>query len=204
MLIHVKYICRLSLILLAGCGLHTSSWACGVSYYGEEYRVALLNPYVIGQEYAAFFYSSNYLYHYKAYHKGIDRRRNCEEWAAYFNGKVDPAEVEAIVYTTNYDALLNAMEGGASPLSVNRFLKILQLPEQEPVLDYLLLAKKYERISSGRAAARSFEGIEKPGISGIVQRKRPIPEAKICLPIPGHEPVRLRLARISGNVQYLF
>ena len=152
MLIHVKYICRLSLILLAACGLHTSSWACGVSYYGEEYRVALLNPYVIGPEYAAFFYSSNYLYHYKAYHKGIDRRRNCEEWAAYFNGKVDPAEVEAIVYTTNYDALLNAMEGGASPLSVNRFLKILQLPEQEPVLDYLLLAKKYERISSGRAA----------------------------------------------------
>ncbi len=52
--------------------------ACGVYYYGEEYRVALLNPYLIGEEWSAFFYSAELVNQDMQFKSGNDRSQKGE------------------------------------------------------------------------------------------------------------------------------
>jgi len=123
--------------------------ACGVYYYGEEYRVALLNPYLIGEEWSAFFYSAELVNQDMQFKSGNDRSQNCREWAAYMGNGATATEVRAVVYQSNRDALLNAVAEGADNqrFAGNSFFKTLLQNEKQPALDYLLLAKEYEHYS---------------------------------------------------------
>jgi len=123
--------------------------ACGISYYGEEYRVALLNPFLIGEEWSAFFYSADLINHTKPFNTGNDRRQNCREWADYMGNSSTAAEVQAVVYQANRDDLLNSIAEGAENqrFAGNSFFKTLIQNEKKPALDYLLLAKEYEYYS---------------------------------------------------------
>ncbi len=124
--------------------------ACGVSYYGEDYRVAFLNPYVVGEDFAAFFYSSDRLNREGFYDKfGSDRRRNCEEWAQYIGGGASASDARAVVYQSSYDDFLNALAEGpdSQRFPGNVFFKNLLNPKHKAVLDYLTLAKKYEHVT---------------------------------------------------------
>ena len=121
--------------------------ACGIYYYyGEEYRVALLNPYLIGEEWSAFFYSADRINHTMPFKTGNDRRQNCREWANYIGNDVTVSEVQAVIYQANYDDLLNAVAEGADNqrFAGNAFFKTLLQKEKKPALDYLLLAKENE------------------------------------------------------------
>ncbi len=140
---------RLLVSLLALLSALPAARACGVYYYGEEYRVALLNPYLIGEEWSAFFYSAQYINHTRPFKTGSDRQQNCREWADYMGNGVTSAEVQAVVYQANFDDLLNAITEGADNqrFAGNAFFKALLQKEKKPVLDYLLLAKEYEHYS---------------------------------------------------------
>lgn len=128
--------------------------ACGIYYHGEEYRVSLLSPWLAGEEYAPFFYSAYLLYEAPISGSGHDRRRNCNEWAAYMGGTVDPAHVQAVLYGSSLQDLNNALSGDAqSPLAANAFWKALRQPARKAVLDYVLLAKQYEMYASGSLKA---------------------------------------------------
>lgn len=120
--------------------------ACGIYYYGEEYRIALLNPYLIGEEWSAFFYSADRINHTNPFKTGNDRRQNCREWANYIGNDVTVSEVQAVVYQASYDDLLNAVAEGADNqrFAGNAFFKTLLRKEKKPALDYLLLAKENE------------------------------------------------------------
>jgi hypothetical protein len=124
--------------------------ACGISYLGEDYRVALLNPYVIGSEYASFFYSADYLNGYQNNRSGSDRNRNCEEWAVHLGNGVTASDVAAFLYPTSLDDVLNAIAEGADNqrFGENLFLKTILKPEKKALLDYLVFAKKYEHFSN--------------------------------------------------------
>lgn len=124
--------------------------ACGISYLGEDYRVALLNPYVIGGEHASFFYSADYLNGYKNNRNGSDRDRNCKEWAAYLGNGMTATDVKAFLYPTSLDDVLNAIAEATENqrFGENLFLKTVLKPEKKAVLDYLVFAKKYEYFSS--------------------------------------------------------
>lgn len=123
--------------------------ACGVSYYGEDYRVALLNPYVIGDEWSAYFYSAERFNHTRHEQNGSDRQRNCADWANHLGQGVTANEVKALVYDASYDELLNAIAEGADNqrFGANTFFHFLLKKENKAVLDYLLLAKEYEYFS---------------------------------------------------------
>lgn len=124
--------------------------ACGISYMGEDYRVAFLNPYVIGEEYSAFFYSADYLNSFENDKKGVDRQRNCADWAAFAGNGVSASEVQAVVYGASYDQFLNALEEGAGSQQFggNAFFAFLIQPENKATLEYLRLAKEYEHYSA--------------------------------------------------------
>ncbi len=124
--------------------------ACGIYYYGEEYRIALLNPAIVGEEWSPFYYSANWLNSYQNDQAGNDRKRNCADWAAYIGNGVSVSDVNAVVYGVNYDELLNAIAEGADnqPFAGNFFFQSLLKKDKKPVLDYLLLAKEYEHFSA--------------------------------------------------------
>lgn len=75
--------------------------ACGYYLFGEDYRIALLNPYVIGEDYSAFFYSSDILNHTQNAQVGHDRRRNSELWAEELGPGVTWEDVMMLLYGVN-------------------------------------------------------------------------------------------------------
>lgn len=130
--------------------------ACSSGFYdfGEDYRVAFLNPYLAGDGYSAFFYSSEYLNHYGNDTNGSDRRRNCEEWAARVGNGTTHTDVAEFLYGTSLDNVLNAIAEGTESkrFGGNLFLQTLLKTENKAVLDYLVFAKKYEHLSSEELA----------------------------------------------------
>ena len=130
--------------------------ACGFSMYhfGEDYRTAFLNPYLLGDDYSAFFYSSERLNHYQNDHNGNDRNRNCEEWATRLGGDISTMEIKEFLYRTTLDDVLNAVAEGPENerFGANQFFQSLLQPSNKAVLDYLVFAKKYEHYSNGQAA----------------------------------------------------
>lgn len=125
--------------------------ACGVSYLGEDYRVALLNSYVIGGEWSPFFYTSEWMNSTENDKKGIDRQRNCSDWAKYMGDDVTFTDVQQVVYGASHDDLLNAVAEGADnqQFGANAFFQKLLTSGKKEVLEYLLLAKEYEESSNG-------------------------------------------------------
>ena len=90
---------RLSFIgcLLFLC-LPAATKACGYYLLGEEYRIALLNPYIAGEDYSAFFYSSEVLNHYQNAQVGHDRQRNADLWAKELGPGVNGEDVLMYLY----------------------------------------------------------------------------------------------------------
>lgn len=128
----------LSLLLIA-----SSTKACGYNLASEDYRVALFNPYIIGNDYQPFFFSSAYLHNYQNAQAGIDRRRNCQDWANELGGKVQWADMLNILYNSSLDDWLIAKENpNDNPWQHEPAWRALrQRPE---LVEYIIWAKKYE------------------------------------------------------------
>ncbi|MCB0606497.1 MAG: hypothetical protein KDD12_02210 [Lewinella sp.] len=132
-----------SLSLLA---LALKALPCGIFFFGEDYRISFLNPYVIGEDYSPFFYSADLLHSYQGPAYGADRSRNCREWANAVGSRIDEQEVREVLYQGSLDDLLNAVEEGAATRKFqgNAFFQTLLKPENKDILDYLVFAKRYE------------------------------------------------------------
>lgn len=117
--------------------------ACGYSLLGEQYRVALLNPYIAGSEYSAFFYSSEQLNHWENAQDGRDRRSNVEDWARELGGGVTGADVMRILYGTRLPDWQAAAAGrpGEAFQDNPAWAAIQRRPD---LLNYALWAKGYE------------------------------------------------------------
>ncbi len=132
----------LGLLLFAGFFARPLA-ACGYSLLGEQYRVALLNPYIAGSEYSAFFYSSEQLNHWENAQDGRDRRSNVEDWARELGGGVTGDDVMRILYGTRLPDWQAAATGRPGEAFQNNpaWVAIQRRPE---LLNYALWAKGYE------------------------------------------------------------
>ncbi|WP_020570849.1 hypothetical protein [Neolewinella persica] len=119
--------------------------ACGYSILGEGYRIALLDPYLAGDEYSAFFYSTERLNHGDNAKAGRDRIRNAEAWAAELGYGVSGAEVMRILYGTSLDDWLLAKGGGAAKLGWGNNRAWQAISQRPDLLEYALWAKGYEK-----------------------------------------------------------
>ena len=148
--------------------------ACGFGIYafGEDYRTAFLNPYVAGDGYSAFFYSSRWLNHSDNDKNGSDRNRNCEEWAGRIGNGVTSIEVMEFLYRTSLDEVSNAISEGTENerFGENNFFKTLLNKENREVLDYLVFAKKYEDLSKNEKRNPWRSGMQ-PDRSGFEEEQ---------------------------------
>ncbi|MCB0519576.1 MAG: hypothetical protein KDD27_11585 [Saprospiraceae bacterium] len=157
--------------------------ACTDGYYGEDYRVAFLNPYIVGEGYSAFFYSSEYLNTGKNDTNGSDRRRNCEEWAQQLGQGVTYTDVKAFLYGTSLDDVLNAIAEGADNkrFGENMFLKTLLKPANKAILDYLVFSKKYEHLSNANITDPWVNRWDQPAIEIGFSKEQLQAEAEAAL-----------------------
>lgn len=126
--------------------LSSSAYACGYLLLGEEYRIALLNPYLIGEEYSTFFYSSERFKHWKTEKSGRDRLLNTDLWAQELGGSITGAEVGEILYNTDLDDWLRAVDNPTSgPFVGNSAWEAIS--KRPALLEYALYAKGYEKES---------------------------------------------------------
>lgn len=123
----------------------TSLRACGYSILGEQYRIALLDPYLVGSEYSAFFYSSEKLNHSENAKAGRDRIRNAGAWAAELGKDVSADEVMRILYGTTLEDWLLARNGGAAKLGWGNNRAWRAISQRPELLEYALWAKGYEQ-----------------------------------------------------------
>ncbi len=123
--------------------LASSAKACGYNLVGEDYRVALFNPYIIGDDYQPFFFSSEYLHNYQNAQAGIDRKRNCQDWADELGGNVQWADMLEILYNSSLDDWLIAAQNlNDNPWQHQPAWRALrQRPE---LVEYIIWAKKHE------------------------------------------------------------
>lgn len=119
--------------------------ACGYDILGEQYRIALLDPYLAGSEYSAFFYSAERLNHHENAKAGRDRIRNAAAWAAELGYNVSAAEVMDILYGTTLDDWLLAKDGGATKLGWDSNGAWQTISQRPDLLEYALWAKGYEK-----------------------------------------------------------
>ncbi len=130
-----------AIILL--CGWSPTS-ACGFVNLGEDYRVALFNPYLTGNEYAPFFYSAKRFHVGTNARAGRDRLRNAASWAGELGGGVSSEEVMELLYPTSFEQWSAAAAGNRDSLfAANEMFAALEQDRPE-LLDYLLWAKEYE------------------------------------------------------------
>ncbi|TXF89009.1 hypothetical protein FUA23_12020 [Neolewinella aurantiaca] len=118
--------------------------ACGYNLLGEEYRIALLNPFIIGEDYAPLFYSADRLNTTRNAKAGKDRQRNVAAWARELGPGVSPEDVMSILYGTTLEDWINAKTGNAPAgwVSNGAWRAISQRPD---LLEYALYAKGYEQ-----------------------------------------------------------
>jgi hypothetical protein len=118
--------------------------ACGYSLLGEDYRIALLNPYIIGEDYAPLFYSANRFHTRRNAKAGTDRLRNASAWAQELGPDVSPKDVMAILYGTSLQDWLKAKKGYAPKTWKENpaWRAIVQRPDLH---EYVFYAKGYEQ-----------------------------------------------------------
>lgn len=147
---------RLTICLCFLLGVSAKVNGCGYYLLSESYRVALLNPYLVGDEYEAFFFSSDYLPDAPAHRKtGHDRQRNCAEWAQELGGAVRWSDVMELLYGSSYDDWLQDEPRPEWPLNA-----AWQALQQRPdLLEYILYAKAYEVPVSADKKAYSWNNI---------------------------------------------
>lgn len=122
----------------------TPGKTCGYSLLGEDYRIALLNPYIIGEDYAPLFYSADRLNTLKNAKAGTDRLRNVAAWAQELGPEVSPEDVMAILYGTSLQDWLKAKKGHAPKTWKENpaWRAIVQRPDLH---EYVFYAKGYEQ-----------------------------------------------------------
>lgn len=136
-----------SLLLLLGSFLlfSTTIPACGYYILGEQYRIALLDPYLAGEEYSAFFYSSEALNHGQNAQAGRDRLRNAQAWATELGAGVSPQNVMDILYGTTLANWLSAKGGAAKQNGWANNPAWQAISKRPDLLEYALWAKGYEQ-----------------------------------------------------------
>ncbi|OAV46276.1 hypothetical protein [Lewinella sp. 4G2] len=140
----MKMLRLLSIVSLFLCYGHIN--ACGFSILGDEYRVALFNPYLIGQEYELFFYSSEKFHPGTNATAGRDRMRNGEQWAQELGGGVTAEQVLQLVYDTGLDDW-QKLKAGKKNLTHKTNPGWERFRQRPALVDYLLYAKAYEKPS---------------------------------------------------------
>lgn len=130
------------LVLLVVSPEHTK--ACGFYLLGEEYRIALLNPYLLGDDYSAFFYSSEYLHKMENYSKGADRRANVSAWAQELGNGVTADDAFAIIYQAGLEEWVDAAAGNV-PATFKSNPAWIAVSKRPAIQEYLLWAKAYEK-----------------------------------------------------------
>ncbi len=134
----------------------SATQSCGYSLLGEDYRVALFNPYLVGPDYQAFFFSTDYLNNYQNAQMGSDRRRNCEAWAAALGDRVRWTDVWEILYG---GTLQDWQSAAADPLEHRwKDQRAWQaIRNKASHLDYVLWAKSYEVPSENGPTTTSWK-----------------------------------------------
>jgi hypothetical protein len=123
-----------------------SASACGYFLLGDSYRIAILNPFVIGDEYAPFFYGGYTIKpkFWKTGKRGRDRQTNVEAWAQELGGGVTGEDVMQILYETNLQDWLKAQKG-IIPSTFKKNPAWAIIKKQPDLLEYILYAKGYEK-----------------------------------------------------------
>jgi len=132
------FVCFLLLVFPA------TTTACGYYLLGEEYRIALLNPYIIGEDYSAFFFTSELINHNQNAQTGHDRQRNVELWAKELGPGVSGNDVMKLLYGLNLPGgevadVLSGAINKPNPAQV-------ALEKRPDLLEYYNLIKAYETI----------------------------------------------------------
>ena len=134
---------RLVLSALTLLSFACSTSACGYYLLGEDYRVAILNPYLVGDDYATFFYSSERFAHWATEKSGSDRLRNADAWAKELGNGLTGADVNRVLYGTNLQSWLRTIADPANgPLANEAAWKVIS--KKPDLLEYMLYAKGYE------------------------------------------------------------
>jgi len=134
---------RQSILFLAVLFLLSSSSikACGYNIFGEDYRIALLNPYIIGEDYAPLFYSADRLNTTRNAKAGKDRLRNAAAWAKELGPNVSLEDVMEVLYGTTIADWVTAKEGNASSLNWENKPAWRAISQRPDILEYMLYAK---------------------------------------------------------------
>ena len=134
---------RALLVLLFLLTLHLRAPACGYYILGESVRIALLNPYLLGPDYQAFFYSSEEYYRFENARAGRDRLRNAAAWVDELGANVTEADVMELLYETPFTDYVAAREGRTdNALTTNTAWRAINA--DPALLEYLMWAKAYE------------------------------------------------------------
>ena len=134
---------RLSIILLL------AAWAavlngCAFTHLGEYARIALLNPYLVGEEYRAFFYSADLFYTFENAQAGRDRQRNAAAWVRELGDKIRTEDVMELLYRTPFTDYVAVVEGRGDTLALASNPAWLAIRQEPALFDYLMWAKAYE------------------------------------------------------------
>lgn len=134
---------RLFLVFTVLTITQTATQACGFGPLGEDYRIALFNPYLIGQEYELFFFSADKFHSGTNAKAGRDRQRNVDDWARELGGSVTDQQVMELFYGTSFEQWQAAADG--QPDSLFRANPTWNaIKNNKDLLDYALWAKEYE------------------------------------------------------------
>jgi hypothetical protein len=134
---------------------------CGYVVLGESYRIALLNPFIIGQDYAPLFYSADLLNTLRNAKAGTDRLRNVAAWAEELGPNVSPEDMMTILYGTSLQDWLKAKKGNA-PKSWEEnpaWRAIIRRPDLQ---EYVFYAKGYEKKN---VVVRWWDEKEEPSVA---------------------------------------
>ena len=101
---------KLLLVVALTIGLIAKADACGFYILGDEYRVALFDPYLVGQEYELFFYSADKFHPGATAEIGRDRLRNGQEWARELGNGVSAKNALDLIYKTSLEDWRNAAQ----------------------------------------------------------------------------------------------
>ncbi len=122
--------------------------ACGYLILGDQYRIALLDPLLLGPDYAPFFYSAREFNTTLNAQAGKDRLRNAADWAEQLGGAVTPESVMKMLYETAFTDYVAVREGDRSnELAGNPAWRAVE--QQPELLEYLMWAKAYEEPNRG-------------------------------------------------------
>jgi hypothetical protein len=134
---------------------------CGYVVLGESYRIALLNPFIIGQDYAPLFYSADLLNTLRNAKAGTDRLRNVAAWAEELGPNVSPEDVMTILYGTSLQDWLKAKKGNAPKTWEENpaWRAIIRRPDLQ---EYVFYAKGYEKKN---VVVRWWDEKEEPSVA---------------------------------------